>query len=141
MKVYEFVNLGNGTLVDVYDCKGKFVYSDFLADQQSWFEQIANEEIDYFAMCSDRINIYLKNYEKTLCSVGDIWYINLPPAVGDKLGGCRMVRIEKVWETRALVTVTPMIKIGEKPIQYFDEYEGTMTISIERLQESYESGE
>jgi hypothetical protein len=52
-----------------------------------------------------------------------------------------MVRIEKVWTTRALVTVTPMIKISKKPVQYFDEYEGTMTLSIERLQEKYESGE
>ena len=141
MKVYEFVSLGNGTLVEVYDCKGKLVYSDFVDDRESWFEQIENEEIDYFAMCSDRINIYLKNYEKTTCSVGDIWYVNLPPAVGDELGGCRMVRIEKVWETRALVTVTPMIKIGPEPVQYFDEYEGTMTLSIERLQDKYESGE
>jgi hypothetical protein len=137
MKVYEFVSLGNGTLVDVYDCKGKFVYSDFVDDQESWFEQIENEEIGHFELSSDRINIYLKDYERTTYCVGDIWYANLSPAVGDELGGYRMVRIEKVWETRALVTVTPMIKIGEKPIQYFDEYEGTMTISIERLQDKY----
>ena len=141
MKVYEFVNLGNGTLIEVYDCKGKLVYSDFVDDQESWFEQIEDEEIHYFQLNSDRINLYLKNYERTTYCVGDIWYVNLAPAVGDEIGGCRMVRIEKVWETRALVTVTPMIKIGEKPIQYFDEYEGTMTISIERLQGKYESGE
>lgn len=141
MKVNEFVSLGNGTLVEVYDCKGKLVYSDFVDDQQSWFELIENEEIDYFNLNSDRINLYLKNYERTTYCVGDIWYANLSPAVGDELGGCRMVRIEKVWETRALVTVTPMIKIGPEPIQYFDEYEGTMTISIERLQGKYESGE
>ena len=141
MKVYEFVNLGNGTLIEVYDCKGKLVYSDFFDDQESWFEQIEDEEIHYFQLNSDRINLYLKNYERTTYCVGDIWYANLAPAVGDEIGGCRMVRIEKVWGTRALVTVTPMIKIGEKPVQYFDEYEGTMTISIERLQGKYESGE
>ena len=141
MKVYEFVNLGNGTLIEVYDCKGKLVYSDFVDDQESWFEQIEDEEIHYFQLDSDRINLYLKNYERTTYCVGDIWYANLAPAVGDELGGCRMVRIEKVWETCALVTVTPMIKIGPKPVQYFDEYEGTMTISIERLQGKYESGE
>ena len=141
MKVYEFVNLGNGTLIEVYDCKGKLVYSDFVDDQESWFEQIEDEEIHYFQLDSDRINLYLKNYERTTYCVGDIWYASLPPAVGDELGGCRMVRIEKVWETRALVTVTPMIKIGEKPVQCFDEYEGTMTLSIERLQGKYESGE
>ena len=141
MKVYEFVNLGNGTLIEVYDCKGKLVYSDFVDDQESWFEQIEDEEIHYFQLNSDRINLYLKNYERTTYCVGDIWYANLAPAVGDEIGGCRMVRIEKVWETRALVTVTPMIKIGPEPVQYFDEYEGTMTISIERLQGKYESGE
>ena len=141
MKVYEFVNLGNGTLIEVYDCKGKLVYSDFVDDQESWFEQIEDEEIHYFQLDSDRINLYLKNYERTTYCVGDIWYANLAPAVGDEIGGCRMVRIEKVWETCALVTVTPMIKIGPKPVQYFDEYEGTMTISIERLQGKYESGE
>lgn len=141
MKVNEFVNLGNGTLVEVYDCKGKLVYSDFVDDQESWFEQIENEEIDYFQLNSDRIDLYLKNYERTTYCVGDIWYANLAPAIGDEVGGCRMVRIEKVWETRALVTVTPMIKIGAEPVQYFDEYEGTMTISIERLQGKYESGE
>lgn len=141
MKVYEFVNLGNGTLIEVYDCKGKLVYSDFVDDQESWFEQIEDEEIHYFQLNSDRINLYLKNYERTTYCVGDIWYVNLAPAVGDEIGGCRMVRIEKVWETRALVTVTPMIKIGPEPVQYFDEYEGTMTISIERLQGKYESGE
>ena len=141
MKVYEFVNLGNGTLIEVYDCKGKLVYSDFVDDQESWFEQIEDEEIHYFQLNSDRINLYLKNYERTTYCVGDIWYVNLAPAIGDEIGGCRMVRIEKVWETRALVTVTPMIKIGPEPVQYFDEYEGTMTISIERLQERYESGE
>ena len=141
MKVYEFVNLGNGTLIEVYDCKGKLVYSDFVDDQESWFEQIEDEEIHYFQLNSDRINLYLKNYERTTYCVGDIWYVNLAPAVGDEIGGCRMVRIEKVWETRALVTVTPMIKIGPEPVQYFDEYEGTMTISIERLQGKYESEE
>lgn len=141
MTVKEFVNLGNGTLVEVYDRKKNLVYSNFVNDQESCFEQIENEEIGYFEMCSDRINIYLKNYERTLCSVGDIWYVNLPPAVGDELRGCRMVRIEKVWKTRALVTVTPMIKIGETPVQYFNEYEGTMTLSIERLQNKYKSGE
>lgn len=141
MKVNEFVSLSNGTLVEVYDCKGKLVYSDFVDDQESWFEQIENEEIDYFQLSSDRIDIHLKDYERTTYCVGDIWYANLPSAVGDEIGGCRMVRIEKIWETRALVTVTPMIKIGEKPIQYFDEYEGTMTLSIERLQGKYESGE
>ena len=141
MKVYEFVNLGNGTLIEVYDCKGKLVYSDFVDDQESWFEQIEDEEIHYFQLNSDRINLYLKNYERTTYCVGDIWYANLSPAIGDELGGCRMVRIEKVWETRALVTVTPMIKIGPEPVQYFDECEGTMTISIERLQGKYESGE
>ena len=141
MKVYEFVNLGNGTLIEVYDCKGNLVYSDFVDDQESWFEQIEDEEIHYFQLNSDRINIYLKNYEKTTYCVGDIWYANLAPAVGDEIGGCRLVRIEKVWETRALVTVTPMIRISAEPVQYFDEYEGTMTLSIERLQGKYESGE
>ena len=141
MKVSEFVNLGNGTLVDVYDCKNKLVYSDFVDDQDSWFEQISDEEIGCFRLNSDRIEIYLKTYEKTTYCVGDIWYANLSPTIGDEIGGCRMVRIEKVWTTRALVTVTPMIKIGAEPVQYFDEYEGTMTISIERLQGKYESGE
>ena len=141
MTVCEFVNLGNGTLVDVYDCKNKLVYSDFIDDQESWFEQIADEEIGCFQLNSDRIEIYLKTYEKTTYCVGDIWYANLSPTIGDEIGGCRMVRIEKVWTTRALVTVTPMIKIGAEPVQYFDEYEGTMTISIERLQGKYESGE
>lgn len=141
MKVNEFVILGEKILIDVYDWKNHLVYSDFLDDQQSWFEQIEDEEIGRFELNSDRINIYLKDYEKTTYCVGDIWYANLSPAVGDELGGCRMVRIEKVWETRALVTVTPMIKIGEKPVQYFDEYEGTMTLSTERLQDKYESGE
>ena len=141
MKVYEFVNLGNGTLVDIYDCKDKLVYSDFVDDHESWFEQIADEEIGCFRLNSDRIEIYLKTYERTNYCVGDIWYVDLSPAIGDELGGYRMVRIEKVWTTRALVTVTPMIRIGEKPVQYFDEYEGTMTISIERLQDKYVSGE
>ncbi len=141
MKVYEFVSLGNGTLVEVYDCKDRLVYSDFVDDQESWFEQIENEEIGHFQLNSDRIDIYLKDYERTVYCEGDIWYANLSPTIGDEIGGCRMVRIEKVWTTRALVTVTPMIKIGEKPVQYFDEYEGTMTISIERLQGKYESGE
>lgn len=141
MTVYEFINLGDGTLVDVYDCKGKLVYSDFIDDQESWFEQIEGEEIDHFQLSPDRIDLYLKDYEQTIYCVGDIWYASLAPAVGDELGGCRMVRIENVWKTRALVTVTPMIKIGEKPVPYFDEYEGTMTLSIERLQAKYKSGE
>ena len=141
MTVNEFVNLGNGTLVDVYDRKSNLVYSDFVDDQLSWFEQIKNEEIGLFQLSSDRIDLYLKDYEKTPYCVGDIWYASLAPAVGDEIGGCQMVQIEKVWTTRALVTVTPMIKIGEKPVQYFDEYEGTMTLSIDRLQDKYESGE
>jgi hypothetical protein len=141
MIVNEFINLGEKVLVDIYDCKNHLVYSDFIDDQQSWLEQVEDEEIGRFKLNSGRIEIYLKDYEKTTYCVGDIWYASLAPTVGDEIGGCRMVRIEKVWTTRALVTVTPMIKIGEKPVQYFDEYEGTMTLSIERLQEKYESGE
>jgi hypothetical protein len=141
MIVNEFINLGEKVLVDIYDCKNHLVYSDFIDDQQSWLEQVEDEEIGRFKLSSDRIEIYLKDYEKNTYCVGDIWYVSLSPAVGDELGGYRMVRIEKVWETRALVTVTPMIKISEKPVQYFDEYEGTMTLSIERLQDKYESGE
>ena len=141
MKVNEFVNSSDGVLVEVYDCKGYLVYSDFLDDQQSWYETIENEEIKVFCLNCDRIDIHLRDFEKTVVRVGDIWYANFPSAVGDEIGGCRMVRVEKVWESRALVTVTPMIKIGEEPVQYFDEYEGTMTLSIERLQSKYESGE
>lgn len=141
MTVNDFLSLFNGGLCEVYDKNEQLVYSDLFGDQQSWLEQIENEEIGSFQLNSDRIEVYLKNYEKTIYCVGDIWYANLSPTIGDELGGCRMVRIENVWKTRALVTVTPMIKIGEKPVPYFDEYEGTMTLSTERLQEKYKSGE
>lgn len=138
MKLNEFVSLGGGVLVDVYDCNNQLVYSDFVDDQIVWFEQIENEEIDYFELNSDRINIFLKDYEKITYDVGEIWYANLPIAIGDELDGGRMVRIDKVWKTRSLVTVTPVVKISGFFVPYFKEYDGTMTISTKRLQEKYE---
>ena len=138
MKLNEFVSLGGGVLVDVYDCNNQLVYSDFVDDQIVWLEQIENEEIDYFELNSDRINIFLKDYEKIAYDVGEIWCANLPIAIGDELDGGRMVRIDKVWKTHSLVTVTPMVKISGFFVPYFKEYDGTMTISTKRLQEKYE---
>lgn len=138
MKLNEFVSLGGGVLIDVYDCNNQLVYSDFVDDQIVWLEQIENEEIDYFELNSDRINIFLKDYEKITYDVGEIWYANLPIAIGDELDGGRMVRIDKVWKTRSLVTVTPVVKISGFFVPYFKEYDGTMTISTKRLQEKYE---
>lgn len=141
MKVNEFVGVGRDILIDVYDCRNQLVYSDFNDAQDFCFEQIEDEEIDDFELNSDRITIFLKDYEKITCCVGDVWYANLPIAIGDELGGNRMVRIEKVWKTRSLVTVTPVVKISGFFVPYFKEYDGTMTISIQRLQEKYEREE
>lgn len=138
MKVNEFVGVGLDVLIDVYDCRNQLVYSDFNDPQDFQFEQIEDEEIDCFELNSDRITIFLKDYEKITCDVGEIWYANLPIAIGDELGGNRMVRIDKVWKTHSLVTVTPVVKISGFFVPYFKEYEGTMTLSTKRLQEKYE---
>ena len=113
MTVQEFIDTLDGILLEIWDAENKLVYSDFLDDQ--YIENYTEYKIDYVSMVNDHLVIRLADYVETpqsRCAVGQRWWITLPPAIGEEIGGlvpCEIVETEfGSWE--GLVKVIPLRK-------------------------------
>lgn len=65
---------------------------------------------------------------------GDIYYVDLSPAIGNELGGMRMCQIIEVYVKENLVRVIPMTR-NPKTNSYVFRETHERTVSIERLKE------
>ena len=137
MTVQEFIDTLNGVLFEIFDAENKLVYSDFLDDQ--YLENYTEYKIHYVSMVGDHLVITLADYIETpqsRCAVGQKWWITLPPAMGEEIGGivpCEIVETE-FGACENLVKVTPLRKSEEWGyVPRIRDYE--MTLSRDRLTE------
>lgn len=137
LTVQEFIDTLDGILFEIWDAENKLVYSDFLDDQ--YLENYTEYKINYVSMVGDHLVIRLADYVETpqsRCAVGQRWWVTLPPAIGEEIGGlapCEIVETEfGSWE--GLVKVTPLRKSDEWGyIPRIVGYE--ITVSRDRLNE------
>ena len=137
MTVQEFIDTLDGVMFEIWDAEDKLVYSDFLDDQ--YLENYTEYKIKYVSMVDDHLVIKLADYIETpqsRCAVGQKWWITLPPAMGEEIGGlvpCEIVETEfGAWE--GLVKVKPLRKCPQWGyVERIVGYE--MTISRDRLSE------
>ena len=137
MTVQEFIDTLDGVMFEIWDAEDKLVYSDFLDDQ--YLENYIEYKIKYVSMVDDHLVIKLADYIETpqsRCAVGQKWWITLPPAMGEEIGGlvpCEIVETEfGAWE--GLVKVKPLRKCPQWGyIPRIVGYE--ITISRDRLTE------
>lgn len=137
MTVQEFIDTLDGVMFEIWDAEDKLVYSDFLDDQ--YLENYTEYKIKYVSMVDDHLVIKLADYIETpqsRCAVGQKWWITLPPAIGEEIGGivpCEIVETEfGAWE--GLVKVKPLRKCPQWGyVERIVGYE--MTLSRDRLSE------
>lgn len=137
MTVQEFIDTLDGVMFEIWDAEDKLVYSDFLDDQ--YLENYTEYKIKYVSMVDDHLVIKLADYIETpqsRCAVGQKWWITLPPAMGEEIGGlvpCEIVETEfGAWE--GLVKVKPLRKCPQWGyVERIVGYE--ITISRDRLTE------
>ena len=137
MTVQEFIDTLDGVMFEIWDAEDKLVYSDFLDDQ--YLENYTEYKIKYVSMVDDHLVIKLADYIETpqsRCAVGQKWWITLPPAIGEEIGGlvpCEIVETEfGAWEN--LVRVKPLRKSEQWGyVARIVGYE--MTLSRDRLTE------
>ena len=89
MTVLDFIEyLDKNTSIQVFDVNDELAYSDFLDDQN--LVEVENEEIGTIVGAENGgIDIYLKDYTipaRLKCEVGEIWWADLTPALGDEIG-------------------------------------------------------
>lgn len=137
MSVQEFIDTLDGVFFEIWDAEDKLVYSDFLDDQ--YLENYVEYKVAKVSMVDDHLVIRLLDYVETpqsRCAVGQKWWVNLPPAIGEEIGGlvpCEIVETEfGAWE--GLVKVKPLRKSEEWGyVPRIFGYE--MTLSRDRLTE------
>lgn len=111
MTVSNFMQYLNGrTCIQIFDVNDELAYSDFLDDQD--MTEVEDEEIGTIVGAENNgIDIYLKDYTipaRLKCEIGEIWWADLTPALGDEVGftACEII------ETRVggldLVKVVPL---------------------------------
>lgn len=111
MTVSDFIQYLKGqTSIQVFDVNDELAYSDFLDDQD--LTEVECEEIEtIFGESDGSISIYLKDYTipaRLKCEIGEIWWADLTPSLGDEVGftACEII------ETRVggfdLVKVKPL---------------------------------
>ena len=135
--VKDFLDTLDGILFEIWDTENKLVYSDFLDDQ--YLENYLEYHIASVSMAEDHLVIHLIDYTETpqsRCTVGQRWWINLPPAIGEEIGGvvaCEIVDTE-FGAYEGLVKVKPL-RISEQwgYVERIVGYE--MTLSRDRLLE------
>ena len=141
MTVSNFIEyLDQNTSIQIFDVNDELAYSDFLDDQN--LSEVEDEEIGTIVGAENGgIDIYLKDYtmpSRLKCEIGEIWWADLTPALGDEVGftACEVI------ETR--VGGLDLVKV--KPLRVKD-YQGettrenfiesivgyVTTVSIERL--------
>lgn len=81
-----------------------------------------------------KYGIIIIESEGTTMKKGDIYYVDLSPAIGNELGGMRMCQIIEVYIKENLVRVIPMA-IDPKTNSYVFREIHERTVSIERLRE------
>ena len=137
MTVQEFIDTLDGVMFEIWDAEDKLVYSDFLDDQ--YLENYVEYKVAKVSMIDDHLVIRLLDYVETpqsRCAVGQKWWVNLPPAIGEEIGGlvpCEIVETEfGAWE--GLVKVKPL-RVSEQwgYVARIVGYE--MTLSRDRLSE------
>ena len=72
--------------------------------------------------------------EEITMKKGDIYYVDLSPAIGNELGGMRMCQIIEVYIKENLVRIIPMARDPKTNSYVFREIH-ERTVSIERLRE------
>jgi hypothetical protein len=102
--------LNGRTCIQIFDVNDELAYSDFLDDQD--MTEVEDEEIGTIVGAENNgIDIYLKDYTipaRLKCEVGEIWWADLTPSLGDEVGftACEII------ETRVggldLVKVVPL---------------------------------
>jgi hypothetical protein len=102
--------LDRNTCIQVFDVNDELAYSDFLDDQD--ITEIENEEIGTIVGAENNgIDIYLKDYTipaRLKCSVGEIWWADLTPALGDEVGFTACEILETKVGGLALAKVRPL---------------------------------
>lgn len=111
MTVSDFVQyLERNTCIRVFDVNDELAYSDFLDDQD--ITEVENEEIGIIVGAENNgIDIYLKDYTlpaRLKCSVGEIWWADLTPALGDEIGYTACEILETKVGGLNLVRVSPL---------------------------------
>lgn len=111
MTVSDFMQyLERNTCIRVFDVNDELAYSDFLDDQD--ITEIENEEIGIIVGAENNgIDIYLKDYTlpaRLKCSVGEIWWADLTPALGDEIGYTACEILETKVGGLNLVRVSPL---------------------------------
>ena len=137
MTIQEFIDTLDGVFFEIWDAEDKLVYSDFLDDQ--YLENYVEYKVAKVSMIDDHLVIRLLDYVETpqsRCAVGQKWWVNLPPAIGEEIGGvvpCEIVETEfGAWEN--LVKVKPLRKCEQWGyVARIVGYE--MTLSRDRLSE------
>ena len=111
MTVSNFIDyLDQNTSIQIFDVNDELAYSDFLDDQN--LSEVEDEEIGTIVGAENGgIDIYLKDYTipaRFKCEIGEIWWADLTPALGDEVG----FTVCEVIETRVggldLVKVKPL---------------------------------
>lgn len=112
--------------------KDGFVVYDDEKDSVIAYENLitnyGNEYVNFFSMGVDSIIITLKCTMKINPAVGEHYYVILPPAIGDELGGYRKCEVISIHPTAELVQIAPYYLDNR-----CDDY--IMTVSFERLKE------
>ena len=111
MTVSDFMQyLERNTCIRVFDVNDELAYSDFLDDQD--ITEVENEEIGIIVGAENNgIDIYLKDYTlpaRLKCSVGEIWWADLTPALGDEIGYTACEILETKVGGLNLVRVSPL---------------------------------
>jgi hypothetical protein len=111
MTVLDFIEyLDRNTCIRVFDVNDELAYSDFLDDQN--LVEVENEEIGTIVGAENNgIDIYLKDYTipaRLKCEVGEIWWTDLTPALGDEIGFSACEILETKVGGLDLVKVKPL---------------------------------
>ena len=111
MTVSDFIEyLDRNTCIQVFDVNDELAYSDFLDDQD--IAEVENEEIGSIVGAENNgIDIYLKDYiipARLKCEIGEIWWADLTPSLGDEVGFTACEIIETKVGGLDLVKVKPL---------------------------------
>lgn len=121
----------DGDLARVEDSAGFVLYDDNYSnegDYNSLIQTYGKEYIDFFSIDDNCIVITLQCAVKDRIVVGNHYYVELPPAMGDEIGGHRECEIISIHPTAELAQIVPY-QFNNR----YDDY--IMTVSFERIKE------
>jgi hypothetical protein len=125
------LGLIDGILIRIEDNAGFIIYDDNKADESDYNNLIkiyGQEYVDFFSLEKDCIVITLQCAAKDRIVIGGHYFVDLPPAIGDEIGGHRECEIISIHSTAELAQIVPYHFNNR-----YDDY--IMTISFERIKE------